>query len=329
MKRVVWLFILLVTISAFSFAGANVQDIIITPTKPTNLTIKVWTDKSVGSTYYQGESIHIYFKTSQNAYVTLYDFTPEGGVRIIFPNFFQRNNFVKGGIVYAIPNPSYNYDLTVSGQNGREMIEAIATTSPKVLPPAPSVGNQPFAEVPNGLDFMKSLKIKIAGKSIAVDTTYFYVGYVPKTGVVHFTSNPSGLSLFVDGVSEGKTPKDLRLAEGNHLAVFWYGLKKISKLFTVQAGTYQTVSANMPVTPIPPKPINIRVNVNTNPFGALVFVNGKMLGVSPCVIELPQGTYEFTILKPDYHTLVQKMVISNYTKNININLSSIATYNNW
>lgn len=327
MRRVVWLLVFLMAMSVFLFAQASVQDIIITPTNPTDLTIKVWTDKAIGATYYQGNSIRIYFKTSKDAYVTLYDFTPDGSVRILFPNFFQRNNFVKGGVVYTIPDPSNNYDLIVSGQDGREMIEAIATTSPKVLPPAPSAGSQPFAEVPNGLDFMKSLKIKIVDKSIAVDTTYFYVGYVPKTGVVHFTSNPSGASLFVDGVSEGKTPKDLRLAEGNHLAVFQYGIKKVSKIFRVQAGTYQTVSVNMPVTPVFPS--NVKVSVNTSPIGALVFVNGKMLGVSPCVIELPQGTYEFTVLKPNYYTFVQKITVREHTTNINVNLNSIATYNSW
>ncbi len=327
MKKIVWLTVFLMAMSTFLFAQASVQDIIITPTNPTNLTVKVWTDKAVGATYYQGSSIHVYFKTSKDAYVTLYDFTPEGSVRILFPNFFQRNNFVKGGIVYTIPDPSYNYNLVVSGQDGREMIEAIATTSPKILPPTPSAGNQPFAEVPNGLNFMKSLKIKIVDKSIAVDTTYFYVGYVPKTGVVHFASNPSGASLFVDGVSEGKTPKDLQLAEGNHLAIFWYGLKKISKVFTVRAGTYQTVSANIPIAP--PIPSEIKVSVSTNPVGALIFVNGKMLGVSPCVIKLAQGTYEFTVLKPNYHTIVQKVTIRNYTKNINFNLSTVETYSNW
>lgn len=329
MKKLVLVFSLLIAISMMLFAQASVKDIIITPTKPSSLTVQVWTNRALGATYYQGESIHIYFKTSQDAYVTIYDYTPEGSVRILFPNFFQRDNFVRGGEVYVIPNPSYDYNLVVSGQNGREIIEAVASTLPNVLPPTPKIKSQPFAEMPNGLDFMKSLRIKIVGKSIAVATTYFYVGYVPRTGVVHFTSTPSGATLFVDGINEGKTPIDLQLAEGNHLAVFWHGMYHVSKTFTVKAGTYQVVSVVISTTPPIPANINVKVNVNTNPYGALVFVNGKMLGVSPCTINLTPGVYEFTIVKPDYHTVVKTMTIKNPVTNLNFSLSRMKNYTYW
>ncbi len=328
MKRITVFLLLLTILSVTLLAQASLKDIIITPTEPSSLTIQVWTNRALGATYYQGESIHIYFKTSQDAYVTLYDYTPEGSVRILFPNFFQQDNFVRGGEVYVIPNPSYNYNLVVSGQNGREVIEAVASTLPNVLPSTPKIKKQPFIEMPNALDFMKSLKIKIVGKPIAVATTYFYVGYVPRTGVVHFTSNPSGATLFVDGINEGKTPTDLRLAEGNHLAVFWQGMYHISKDFTVKAGAYQVISAVIPITP-PTVSFNVKVNVSTSPYAALVFVNGKMLGISPCTIDLTPGVYEFTIVKPGYHTVVKTMTIKNPVTNFNLSLSRIGNYTYW
>ncbi len=322
-KKFVMLFLLLIVLSIMLFAQASVKDIIITPTKPSSLAVQVWTDRALGATYYQGESIHIYFKTSQNAYVTIYDYTPEGIVRILFPNFFQRDNYVRGGEVYVIPNPSYNYSLVVSGQNGREIIEAVASTLPNVLPPTPKIKSRPFAEVPNGLDFMKSLKIKIVGKLIAVATTYFYVGYVPQSAVVTFTSKPSGASLVVDGIYEGKTPQSVQLAVGNHLAVFRYNDRIISKSFTVHAGVYQTVSAVFTYYSSTSK---TKISVATEPYGALVFVNGQMLGVTPCSLKLEPGTYEFTILKPGYHTLVKSVTVKDYPLILNFSLDLIEAY---
>ncbi len=299
------------------FAQASVQDIIITPTQPTNMNLEVWTDRAVGATYYQGENIHIYFKASQDTYVTIYDYRPDGTVSVLFPNYYQRNNYVRAGVVNVIPDPSYNYNLVVSGQSGRELIEAVATTTPGVLPTPNFSSGTPFQSIPKGEDFLKGLNVDIVGKPVTVATTYFYVGYVPKMGTVRFTSVPSGASLYVDGVYEGKTPLNLQLSEGNHLAVFWVGSNNASKAFSVTSGSYQTVSAVISTTPVQPiQPIQpfqhqtVPVMVSTNPSGALIFVNGRMLGVSGCTIDLEPGTYQFTIVKPDYTTVVETLTIN-------------------
>lgn len=308
------LFLVLSMVSTFvvlTYADANVQDIIITPTQPSTLTVSVWTDRPPGATFYPGENIHIYFKTSRDAYVTIYDYTTSGTLRVIFPNFFQRNNFVQGGIVYVIPNPNYNYNLTVSGPNGREIIEAIASANPNVLPQMSGSGNKLFQEIPEGLNYLQKLKLDIVGSPIAVATTYFYVGYVPSVGTVHFDSQPQGAQLYVDGVYEGTTPSDLQLAEGNHLAVFWYGQTNIVKNFNVIANTYQTVSVifSQFSQPYPQNQV-FTITFNTTPSGAMIFVNGRMLGISSCRIDLNIGTYQITIIKPDYSTLVTEINVS-------------------
>ncbi len=307
MKKLVLAFVFLSALTMVLFGDASVQDIIITPTQPSTLTIKVWTDRGAGATYYLGNNINVYFKTSQDAYVTIYDYTTSGQLKIIFPNFFQRDNFVRGGITYVIPNPNYNYNFTVIGPNGREIIEAIASTNPNVLSQPSVSGNQLFQEIPDGLGYLQKLKLSIVGKPIAVDTTYFYVGYVPNVGTVHFDSQPQGAQLYVDGVYEGITPLDLQLAEGNHLAVFWYGSMNVSKNFNVSANTYQVVSAV--ITQLQPYPRNqtFTINFNTTPSGAMIFVNGRMLGISSCRIELGAGIYQITIIKPDYSTIVTEI----------------------
>jgi len=312
MKKLVLVFAFVATLGILIFADASVQDIIITPTQPSTLTIKVWTDRSVGSTYYPGDSIYVYFKTSQDAYVTIYDYTTSGQLKVIFPNFFQRDNFVRGGVTYVIPNPNYNYNFIVAGPNGREIIEAIASTNPNVLPKPSNSGNQLFQEIPEGRGYLQKLKLEIVGKPVAVDTTYFYVGYVPNVGTVHFDSQPQGASLYVDGVYEGVTPLDLQLAEGSHLGVFWYGQMNVSKVFNVVANTYQVVSAIIaqPQQPYYPQNQTFTINFNTTPSGAMIFVNGKMLGISSCGIDLSSGVYQITIVKPDYSTIVTEISVN-------------------
>ena len=326
MKRIVLGFLLLTFIATLFFAQVPLQDIIITPTTPSTLTVKIWTNRPLGATYYQGDSINIYFKTSENAYVTIYDFTTDGQVRVLFPNFFQQNNYVQGGVVYTIPDPRYNYSLVVAGPNGREILEAVATRSPNVLPPISLDKARPFVEYPSGTQYMKGLKLKIIQKPISVATTYFYVGYVPKTAVVNFTSSPSGAKLYVDGNYEGKTPQTLQLPQGEHTAFFSYNGYGISKTFEVKAGQYQTINAVIPIAPT--QPLSVLVNVNTYPTGALVFVDGKMLGVTPCTLKLAPNTYEFTVIKPDYRTIVRSVRLET-NMNLNFQLNKIGNYTSY
>jgi hypothetical protein len=326
MRKITAILVLLAVIGMLSFADASVKDIIITPTNPSSLKVQIWMDRSTGATYYPGDSARIYFKTSENAYVVIYDFATDGSVRVLFPNFFQRDNYVKGGVVYTIPDPRYNYSLMVNGPNGREFLEIIASMNPNVLPNVPLEDASPFTEYPSGAQYMQKLKMELVRKPIAVTTTYFYVGYVPQLGTVNFTSSPNGASLYVDGDYKGKTPQTLQLPAGNHTATFLYNGKSVSKTFTVQGGQYMTINGVIPM--LPSQPLNVRVSVNTYPTGALVFVNGKMLGVSPCTLELSPGTYEFTIVKPNYRTIVRSVVLKN-NMSLNFQLNKIGNYTSY
>ena len=325
-KMLITFFILSAMLSVLIFANASVQDIIITPTNPSSLKIQMWMDRPTGATYYPGERARIYLKTSEDAYVTIYDYTTDGEVRILFPNFFQRNNHLKGGIVYTIPDPQYNYSLVITGPKGREFLEAIASTSPNALPPIPLDQAKPFVEIPDGQGYMQKLKLQIVTKPIAVATTYFYVGYTPQTAVVNFTSTPIGASLYVDGIYEGETPQTIQLPVGNHVAIFRYNGNSVTKTFTVEAGQYQTVNAVIPI--IPTQPLTVSVSVSTYPSGALVFVNGRMLEVTPCKMKLSPGTYEFTLVKPGYRTVVRTIVVEN-NMNLNFNLNKIGSYSSY
>ncbi len=83
--------------------------------------IEIWTDRR---TYYLGDSVRIYFRANRDAYVYIYDIDPTGETRLLFPNWYDRNNQVRARRTYSIPD--YRYDLKITGPTGKEYLHMIA-----------------------------------------------------------------------------------------------------------------------------------------------------------------------------------------------------------
>jgi len=125
------IFLILLTIPLVIFAqpvekikpniGQPERIIIEPPDYRGGFNVNVWVGQS---TYYSGEDIQIGFKTNSDAYIYIFDTDTTGATRQIFPNFYDRDNFVHGNRTYYIPDSSYN--LRVVGPSGREYIKAIA-----------------------------------------------------------------------------------------------------------------------------------------------------------------------------------------------------------
>jgi hypothetical protein len=90
------------------------------------LRVTAWVDKK-SATYRLGETVSFYVKTNRDAYITLLDIGTTGKVHIIFPNRFQRNNYVRAGEIITIPQDVANFQFKVTGKTGREAIKVIAT----------------------------------------------------------------------------------------------------------------------------------------------------------------------------------------------------------
>jgi len=83
--------------------------------------VNVWVDKS---TYYIGEDIRIGFRATRDSYIYIFNTDASGDTRQIFPNYYDRDNSIRGNRTYYIPDHSYN--LRVIGPSGREYIRAVA-----------------------------------------------------------------------------------------------------------------------------------------------------------------------------------------------------------
>jgi len=87
--------------------------------------IRVWVDRGEWSTYQPGDRIAVYFRVDRSCHVTILDYTPDGGVEVLFPSRWSRSNWVQPHEVYRIPD-SRRFALRVAGPEGVETIVACA-----------------------------------------------------------------------------------------------------------------------------------------------------------------------------------------------------------
>jgi len=108
--------------------------------------IKVWPDKGEGAVYKEGEDIVFHFRADRDCCVYLYHADSEGNVKLLFPNSYNRDNFVKAGQVYSIPSEVMNFSFKSAAPFGSEIIKAIATLQP-IKDIETSAGDEAFRTV--------------------------------------------------------------------------------------------------------------------------------------------------------------------------------------
>ena len=79
------------------------------------------------SVYKDGEKLVLTVSTTEDAYVWVFDTGTSGKVHQIFPNRYEKNNFVRAGAPVSIPGADSKYDLAVSHPRGAELITVIAS----------------------------------------------------------------------------------------------------------------------------------------------------------------------------------------------------------
>ena len=103
--------------------------------------IRLWTDKTE---YSVGDSIRFYFQSEQDCYLNLINVSADGETRLIFPNAFQPDNFIRGGTVHSIPRDEDVFEFQLQPPPGIDRIYAIASTQPlRVF--EPDFSSQAFA----------------------------------------------------------------------------------------------------------------------------------------------------------------------------------------
>ena len=121
---------------------------------------------------------------------------------------------------------------------------------------------------------------------IAGETTYVHANLStvpPATGSVTVQSDPGDANVYLDGEMKGLTPVAItEVVPGPHIVrIEKTGYIPYQKDITVIAGSTTIVSAAL--SPVPP-PTTGSVNVQSDPEGANVYVDGEFAGITPILI---------------------------------------------
>ncbi len=263
----------------------EVTKVIVNPTAPFN--VDVWVDKGDGAVYQPGEKLYVYFKSDRDCYLTLFDFTTTNDVHVIFPNRYNSNNYIQAGRVYKIPGPDYGFEFEVEGPPGTEIIKAIATLDRRRLTGQDlssysgyeESGFATVSEDPG--EFVTALKVVVKPlpqSKWAEDSAVFYVGRRPSyAGVIRIDSDPSGAEVYVDGHYIGTTSMDYAVLAGTYtVEVMKSGYDTWQDTVNVSPDRMVRVSAYLS-----PSVLYGFLEVDSNPSGASVYLDGEYLGITP------------------------------------------------
>ncbi len=187
------------------------------------LDVEIWTNHSDGE-YYEGDNIVIHFRVNRDAFVVIYSIDTRDRVDLLFPSGPGEDNYVSGGVTYRLPDGLDDFDLVVTGPEGVENIQIIASRERFPVPDwYPTSGL--ICDAEDRHEYMDYLNeryfVGYDGQRFAYDRTsvfveewepdYFrpvcYPDYYPWTicGNVYI-DYPFGASIYIDGVYWGCTP---------------------------------------------------------------------------------------------------------------------------
>ncbi|HPE70154.1 MAG TPA: DUF4384 domain-containing protein [Thermotogota bacterium] len=100
------------------------EKIAVVPDEPAGFSVDIRVDRGNGSSYSPGEFVSIFFSVTQDAYVVVYDVSPDGKVTILFPNQYDPDNFVLANQEIRIPRVGYK--LMIENALGKEYLQIVA-----------------------------------------------------------------------------------------------------------------------------------------------------------------------------------------------------------
>ena len=90
--------------------------------------LRIRAEKEGELEYHPGEKIVLSFQSNKDAYVTIYQYQPDGKIRIIFPNQRSPHELVRSGRLYQT-----EVTITSDSEFGFGYIQGFATTRPILL----------------------------------------------------------------------------------------------------------------------------------------------------------------------------------------------------
>ncbi|TAY08470.1 DUF4384 domain-containing protein (plasmid) [Rhizobium leguminosarum] len=128
--------------------------------------------------YAIGEVVGLFIQSTENAYVTVLNVSPNGSVVKLFPNKYQTDALVGAGKRVQVPDPASGAKLQVSGPVGQEQIKVFYSSKPlNIFADLGGSGGGMFRSIDGGMDAVsrsleeaRSLGTKISSKTLMLTT---------------------------------------------------------------------------------------------------------------------------------------------------------------
>jgi hypothetical protein len=189
--------------------GARALSIVVEQIRPPEgqgFSVELSVNKGCGASYSLGETVTLSVRSAQAGYLTIYDFSPDGRVTLIFPNYYQPNNKIEADTIYIIPDSQAIYKFVVGPPQGMDILKAIVTTTPGVAPAGKADADNPYPNMSQDQrEFARNLNVVVAPQSNwGAATCVYYIG--PTLGSVAVNSIPQGVEVYWDGAYYWQTP---------------------------------------------------------------------------------------------------------------------------
>jgi hypothetical protein len=110
--------------------------------------IRLWT--SHGEVYRRGEHVRVFFRTEQDAHVTIFRVDTDGRVRVLFPREPWEENYVRGGYTYDVPNYGQHDAFVVDDDPGVGYVFGVASAEAFAYDPLTSSNHWDLQLVSDG-----------------------------------------------------------------------------------------------------------------------------------------------------------------------------------
>ena len=306
--------------------------------------LRLWLDKDREATYTPGERIIISFQATQDSYVKIYNYDTEGRVKIIFPNRYSPDNFVRAGEI-----KTFEGVIDPQTRLGVEYVQGFATTRPMFLDDREKelISKEIMPEISK--DF-KNFTITIKGIIVSLPPTAWtssnLLAYTVRPitpppanyGRIIATSHPQGAKVYLDNVYKGVTPLNLdRVTTGQHrVKLVMAGYQDWSSYVSVSPSRTTTVSADLV-----PFPAYGSISISCNQGNAKIYLDGSYkkrtsANKSVEIKNVRKGYHELLITKDGYQDWISTiMIVANQTRRVSAFLvpeinydGSIAVYCN-
>ena len=328
------LFILILLISMSSMILAIEQEElkksiqIINPRPDFALSLRL--DKGTGATYAPGERIRVYFRSTRNAYVTLFGYDSRGNIRLLFPNQYQKNQFIQANREYYIDGVIEAGTLT-----GIEYVQGFATTEPVIITrelerrlaeeylPIIGEGISRFTQRIRGILTALPPQRWVSSEVLH----YQVVDRRAEIGQLRVSSSPSGADVFLGDRYAGRTPLSMdQVRIGEYvMRIEQQGYQVWSRTIRINPNRTTTMHADLE---------RIRqygsITIRCNEDNARIYMDGQYKGLTEknrnvILEQVKEGSHDIRITLSGYRDWSRRIEVNpNQRVQLTVNLEKIA-----